>query len=261
VLRAYFGHHKCGTRWILGILDEAAVTAGLRTHEVFRSTLGPGDLAAAAREHRPDIIQVTNARARWLAELGELRGFHVVRDPRDVLVSAYFSHRNSHPTGDFWTNLDRIRDRLDAASKSEGLLHELDLRRGQFSAMLGWRPRPDVLEIRMEDLTVASEAGFEEIFRFLDLLGDRPGQVTASTLRDIVAANSFEALSGGRAAGESDETSHYRKGVAGDWVEHFEPVHLAVFGAQWTDLLLALGYETDPDWWRARFEALASGAA
>jgi hypothetical protein len=249
---AYFGHHKCGTRWILKVLDDVAESAGLTTHEVFRLSTTADELVAAVAEHRPDVLQFTNARPEPVAALGALRGFHVVRDPRDVVVSAYFSALGSHPTGEWWSDLDRIRARLQRASKRDGLLYAMDLRYGQFVAMRDWQPRPDVLEVRMEDLTTRPDR-WVEVLSFLGLLGDGERQVAGSALREIVARHGFEQLSGGRRPGEADESSHYRKGVAGDWVEHFEPVHVAAFASRWNDLVLGLGYESDPDWWRAAY--------
>jgi hypothetical protein len=53
---------------------------------------------------------------------------------------------------------------------------------------------------------------------------------------------------GGRAPGEEDVTSHYRKGVPGDWKLHFGPAHIDYFKQHYNDLLLKLGYEQSPDW-------------
>jgi hypothetical protein len=40
-------------------------------------------------------------------------------------------------------------------------------------------------------------------------------------LRGVVANNRFENLTGGRKAGEEDIFAHERKGVSGDWRNHF----------------------------------------
>ena len=64
----------------------------------------------------------------------------------------------------------------------------------------------------------------------------------------IVDRHRFSRKAGGRERGVEDAHNHYRKGVAGDWRNHFEPVHVEYFKRNYNDLLLRLGYETDPHW-------------
>ena len=53
---------------------------------------------------------------------------------------------------------------------------------------------------------------------------------------------------GGRKAGEEDRGSFIRKGVAGDWVNHFGPTAARRFDELAGDALVAVGYEEDRDW-------------
>lgn len=242
-LLAYFGHHKCATQWMKGIVAEVCSVVG-RTQLVFA---GPKefnhDLAGAVPDPRSTFLCLVSADRRFLAGLGPLRGFHVIRDPRDVVVSAYFSHRYSHP---IYGDLDDYRKKLNEVSESEGLFLEMDRRRNQFEMMRRWDyERPDILELRMEHLTTDAGSVVPRIFEFLGL-GERDG-LTPAVLQGIVARRDFKKLAG-RAPGEEDVTSHLRKGVAGDWVNHFGPEHVAYFKEQFGDLLQALGYETSADW-------------
>lgn len=82
--------------------------------------------------------------------------------------------------------------------------------------------------------------------RLRRLFGDTP--ITPELIARIVQQHSFEINSGGRRIGEEDQRHHYRKGIAGDWRNYFEPVHIAEFKRRYNDMLLELGYETDPDW-------------
>jgi hypothetical protein len=46
-----------------------------------------------------------------------------------------------------------------------------------------------------------------------------------------------------RTVGQVDENSHYRKGVAGDWVNHLTEAHLEVFYRRYPGLVERFGYE------------------
>ncbi|MEO0975506.1 MAG: sulfotransferase domain-containing protein, partial [Pseudomonadota bacterium] len=66
-------------------------------------------------------------------------------------------------------------------------------------------------------------------------------------LDDIVTKSSFEFRTG-RQRGEEAKGRFDRKGVAGDWVNHFSDEDKARFKAIAGDLLITLGYEKDDDW-------------
>jgi hypothetical protein len=63
-----------------------------------------------------------------------------------------------------------------------------------------------------------------------------------------VEAASFERLSEGREQGQEDTSSFYRKGVAGDWKNHFTERDKRIFKKEAGELLIELGYERDLDW-------------
>ena len=75
-----------------------------------------------------------------------------------------------------------------------------------------------------------------------------PQKLPAERMLGIVWERDFKRLSGGRKVGQQDVKSHYRKGVPGDWKNHFKPEHVAHFKRHYNDLLLKYGYETNPDW-------------
>ena len=67
-------------------------------------------------------------------------------------------------------------------------------------------------------------------------------------LLGIVYSERYEKLTAGRAKGAEDSKSHYRKGVGGDWVNHFTPALVDAFKERYGDLVVRLGYEADEDW-------------
>jgi len=58
----------------------------------------------------------------------------------------------------------------------------------------------------------------------------------------------FSNKSKGRLRGQEDVKNHYRKGVAGDWGNHFNQEHRRFFKDNYNDLLIKLGYEKSSNW-------------
>ena len=71
--------------------------------------------------------------------------------------------------------------------------------------------------------------------------------VDQDRLKNIVANHSFEALSG-RKAGTEDPDAFIRKGIVGDWKNHFGTEAAQVFDHHFGETLVKLGYETDRGW-------------
>jgi len=301
---AYFGHHKCASTWIRGIVEEVLREAGY-TYSIavdpnspqgrgrltdYRTTVSREGLRAYADETRVDFLSCITAdfeqAAALLNDSNETRGFHVIRDPRDIIVSAYFSHRNSHPV-DGLPHYAKHRAALLELPKDEGLLLEMEFSAQCLHDIRSWDYNQDaVLELKMEDLTARPYEGFLEIFEFLGLMSwdsmyrmrekaahfirtslNRfstrhplldtlrcPVPVTGEMLLGRVYDHRFKKKTGGRKPGESNPNSHYRKGVAGDWINHFTPTHVEYFSENFDDLLLVTGYESEP-WTLARFES------
>lgn len=279
-LLAFFGHHKCASTWIHRILSEYSRHAGLELAYLYDSKQFDGDLPAYVDRTGTDLISYVNAETGHIAGLPPFRAFHVVRDPRDLLVSAYFSHLHSHPTK-AWPELVGHRERLKSVSKTEGLILEVEFLDFAFNAMRDWDyDRPDVLELKQEELTRSPYDGFLRAFNFLGVLDpaefDKNARLShwrnvvrnmaaervpglsglhvplrlfpAERLLGIVYENRFDKLAGGREAGKEDVKSHYRKGTPGDWRNHFDPEVLSAFRQRHGDLVTLLGYESEEDW-------------
>lgn len=287
----FFGHHRCASSWADDIFRTVARELRLRHATCHATAVFGHALRAYVERHRLDCVAYTNADYREVEGLAPYRGFHVIRDPRDVAVSCYFSHRYSHRLDEQWLGLADRRAHLTRLSPDEGLLHEIEQLDGQFACMRSWRyDDPDVLELTMETLTADPYQHLLRIFRFLGLLdterfslarravsvlakglrtaegitGDRitfpfgPRRIAAERLLGIAWDHEFEKIAGGRSPGNEDPLSHYRKGTPGDWRNHFRPAHVAAFKARYPGLVPALGYEPDDDWGVAEPDARAA---
>lgn len=204
-----------------------------------------GDIIAFRDAHPFDLWCYTNADYVFVRPLDTI-GFHVVRDPRDVVVSGYFSHLRTHPDAG-WPRLRLYRPYLQSLSKEEGLMKEIEFSGVFLQQMLSWdyRAKPAILELRFEDMIARQRDSFRTVLEHMGLM---PSMLKPEALDAILAKHSFEQLSGGRSPGQEDASSHYRRGVPGDWRNHFTREHRAYFKSLYNPLLRKLGYEEREDW-------------
>ena len=279
-LFAFYGHHKCATMWINRII--ATVCGKLALH--FDAVYGPddfdGDLAAYIATRDVDFISLGNAQLDHVRNLREHLGFHIIRDPRDITVSAYFSHLHSHSTSK-WSELVEYREKLQSVPQDEGLMLEIENRSGEFRDLSTWDyNQENILEVRFEDLVLHSYDNLLRIFGHLQLLDERdyripgrartlalelidyltrnrasalcraikPDALSGAEVLIIAWRNRFQARAAGRKVGEENRLSHFRKGQPGDWRNHFKPEHKRLFKELYPNLLTELGYENADDW-------------
>jgi hypothetical protein len=273
-LLAYFGHHKCASTWIADIVFDVCSVAGLRAASVHNPRGFGGDLAGFVEARPIDFLLYVNANWEYASPMRDFIGFHVIRDPRDIIVSSYFSHLHSHPTDD-WPELVEHRKELQGVDEEEGILVVLDFLSDVLDDIGSWHyGDPRVIELKMEDVVRSPEVIFQRVFGALGVMDPSMGRARASlvtalaeakrrrrravpvrlvplpaaVVEDAVRRHAFEKKAGGRRPGSEDVRSHYRKGVLGDWVNHFTPKHRRVFKERYGELLVRLGYEMGPDW-------------
>lgn len=139
---------------------------------------------------------------------------HIVRDPRDCTVSAWFH------------NLRVTAAALQSEYRSMSAFVPHSMRvwvRGvtaweHFSATRS----AHCVTVRYEDLVAQSSVELYRLFRFLGVATD------AATIAGCIAAGDFTRLSGGRQPGMEDRASLLRQGLPGDWRGHFSPEDASV---------------------------------
>ena len=168
------------------------------------------------------------------------KAFYVVRDPRDALVSWYFSARFSHRPID---PIPWLRARLEAVDFEDGMIFLVDALAnwGFFECQRSWfargRADPAVRIFRYEDLA-RDETAF-----LRDLLGYLGVEMSDQEFRGLCERHAFARYAKGRDKGMEDHSSHYRRGASGDWREKFTGKIRAHFRATTGDLAAVLGYE------------------
>ncbi|HAT66576.1 MAG TPA: hypothetical protein DCS66_18610, partial [Flavobacteriaceae bacterium] len=244
------------------------------------------DINKEIASEKLDWISYTNAEYETVKKIeGPFKGFHVIRDPRDIVVSSYFSHLETH-SDYMWPELNDYRAELKSLDINEGIyatMRHLEAMKidGEpvpiFDCMGNWNyNNKDILEIRFEDITRNPFIEIPIIFDHLGLLATSWKSVPNSSIKQpireaisrlkvrkfdgkretipletllyFIYKHDFYFKSKGRDKGKNDVKSHYRKGTSGDWKNYFTEEHKKHFKERYGDLLIQLGYEANNDW-------------
>lgn len=245
---------KTGSQWLMSMLNDPDVVlrSGMfHYHYQSRQYLGPDPRPIRDREFTspfPSRAIVSPVFIGYRAFQrtpfrGDYRAFFVLRDPREFLVSWYFSSKNSHVASrGVNPGMVKARETLESLSLAEGLAWGIEeiQRRGHFGAMQEWLEAddPHVRVYRFEDFVGPNRlATFADLFAFLRL------PATSTQLRELLDAYSFARLSG-RKPGVVDEKSHLRAGGAVTWPKYLSREHLEALGSIFdVPRLRKLGYE------------------
>ncbi len=166
---------------------------------------------------------------------------HILRDPRDVLVSRFY-HDLAYVSPamiEIFTKKGSITGRLQR--NRAWMRPYFELRR---DALLHYFSQTEFLTERYrrvlyEDL-LADTAG--EIARVVDFLGC---ECDEEELERIVHKYSFETITGGI---QERRDSFIRKAREGDWRTYFDRRLVDILGPEFLELVAALGYEKDSRW-------------
>ena len=243
--------HKTASQWIRRIMDDYRIYrhCGLQVYN-YEDNLPGGTDGRPLHERTfnepfPERtiatpIYVDLPGFQTIPKPDDFRAFFVMRDPRDYLVSLYYSLKISHRLN---PRIAVARENLLHLPEEEGLkmLIERMGEYGQMAALHSWqegRGGDERLRLfRYEDLTGDKQfAAWEQLFLHCDI------RIPAAQLRAVLEDNAFSKLTKGRERGIEDVTAHLRKGVAGDWKNHFTPAVKKKFRETTGTLVEQLGY-------------------
>jgi hypothetical protein len=214
----------------------------------------------------------------WDYDPSLARSIYVVRDGRDVMVSTYFNVTKAYMLRKHaLSELSPISPARIAgftvgrfAVLSRRLEHlfgrnfdPADVRRNLPRFIEAEMQKPFIVEARSPwpqhvRKWLDSSDSFTCV-KYEEMLADTRGTM-AELLRDylesepvetdldyVVRRYSFKRLTG-RERGEESRSSDARKGISGDWRNHFTPESRSIFTHYAGDLLIELGYEPDDQW-------------
>ncbi len=229
--------HKCGSNWFRRLFRDAAGTHGanIRVAQPNADPINTPVDTGAARTLA--LYRTDTAEAVLEAAAPDDPVILCLRDPKDVLISQYFSWKKTHENNS--EVILRARAKLNELSPKLGqryLVHKELL--PYCKAVATWLPQ--------------IAAGRAHLLKYEDLLRDFAGAMgpaldlaglplDAAGLAALEAKYSFSSVTK-RAPGTEDISNHYRKGVAGDWQNHFDNRLSELFDDRYGPLCDALGY-------------------
>ncbi|MEM8674939.1 MAG: tetratricopeptide repeat protein [Cyanobacteria bacterium P01_G01_bin.67] len=233
---------KTASQWFRSIFNDPTVYqyTGLVTHPYvqlglksasFSNPLPQGTIATHLYIDYPTYLSILKP--------SHYKTFFVLRDPRDAVVSWYFSARYSHVLTSI---IPELRRDLAKINFSHGLKYMIDRLEefGYFEAQRSWssvaQDRENIAIFRYEDLVDSNNAFLRKLFDYLAI------EIPETDLIALGDRHKFATITRGRTQGQENIKSHYRKGISGDWKNYFDNSTLNHFQQVTGNLVETLGY-------------------
>lgn len=230
-------HHKVGTAWFIRVLKSISRYYGLNFQCCPQN----------------DLKRDTDIFLEYMSQINpdklpDFVGSHMIRDPRDIVVSGYFYHLW---TKEEWAHIPRkslknqtYQAYLNSLNFEAGLLAEMEgTSKEVIEAMSNWNYQSsEFIEFKYEDIIQDEQKVFSQIFKHYGFK-DRAIQQCLQLAEQF----SFKNISK-RSRGTVKPKSHLRSGKIGQWKKLFSDRHKRRFKKLFGDVVVKLGYEANNDW-------------
>ena len=230
-------HHKTGTAWMSSIFERIADEYKLQFFtNNFEKHLKDKQWNILLNDHSQFNLSLYN---KFL-----YKGIHIIRDPRDIIVSGTFYHCKSkekwlHKKKREYNGLT-YQEKINSYSLiDDKMMFEMENSAIEnLNHIANWNyDNNNFLEVKYEHLIADIDLIlFHKIYTFLGFTGKEITQCL-----DISYQNSMF-------SGEVKKSVHVRSGKSKQWKLYFKPRHKKRFLELYGDLLINLGYELNNDW-------------
>lgn len=230
-------HHKTGTVWFQNIFkDIASYFSLLYATENLKDDLDYNDFHFVLNHHSQfDFTKLNEI---------DYKGIHIIRDPRDMIISSTFYHQKSKES---WLHVSKkefngltYQEKINSFDTfEEKAIFEinnsagnniLDIKKWDYS-------NDNFLEVKYEEVIQDYNLQkFHDIFEFLGFHGE--------FIPDLLRISWKNSLF----SGEVKSNKHVRSGDARQYQKHFTPKLKKEFKNEFGDLLVKLGYEENNNW-------------
>lgn len=249
MLKVFFGHHKCASQWSTLIIERLCNELGWKLVIAYQETIDKhGSLAQLIKDESPEFLIIPESRQSRVSEINiPFKGFHIIRDPRDIIVSCYFSHKTTHKVKQQIPTAEH-KQKLNELPFEEGMDYEISVSKVFIENLYSWDFSDDrIFETKFDEVTKDPKISFANILVFLEVI--KPGKghpsigliafynrvmrrvrlhtlcikmkySTRSRLQRILKELNFGNLQKGPRKSLGDTTDHYRTGRSGDFRNH-----------------------------------------
>lgn len=262
-----FGHHKAGSTLLTKIFGQICEFYGWRFGYVLEKTEGFSS--------NDDIILFAHSLIDKSLLEKPFVGIHLIRDPRDIIVSGYLYHLRTkekwcvnkdfslnspikspqvpflkqHCSEEWKRNYLKslkncsYQENLLNLSRSDGLIFEMNnFASWTIQQMIDWEyTNPLILEIKFEDLMTDFDNTVTNMIDFCNICKNDSDR---NTIFQIAKRHDLSSKSDQQIASMKHITS--RK--TNRWQDYFEQIHKDLFIEKFGDILIQLGYEKNNSW-------------
>jgi hypothetical protein len=229
---------KTGSQWIKAVFGDPRIEkrSGLKVFPQYRYEEGEFKKRFPSNTFVPGLY-ISPALYREIKKPYNYRTFYVIRDPRDIVVSWYYSTRDFHPLmGQIGTH----REQLKELNFEDGIAYCIKELSMKFNYMRNWYYEAQSEEciklFKFEELTADPINSFDRIFEHCKI------DVERKTLEIVLQDYSKERMRKRDLENKETDQSHYRE-KASKWEEAFNKQHIELFQDVNGDLLDLLDYE------------------
>ena len=248
----HFSYHKCMTSFFQKVYGQIGQEFGF-FHKHYNAVWDDFRKEALAKDRKIKILSVNNVPID-LDGIPEYRGTHLIRDPRDLLVSGYKYHlwcneewvkipmsdkfksmiclNELSVSNDVSESYQQLLNRVDSTS---GYFLEYHWRKRHYNQMLNWDySNPDILEIKYEQLFNNEVNIFETIFRHIGVQ-----EKLIEKCKSVVERHSFKNL---KEQGKTGNRMHASKGIPNQWQSEIPDTISDLFHREQSKLIKLLDY-------------------
>ncbi len=243
-------HHKTGTVWMRRVFNIGSDMLEIPRIRV-AGTRGEDQIPKTGRAV---VVSWDSAFSDGLLDRDDLRGLHMIRDPRDVLISGMRYHQIAPEAGEKSLHVPRpdlsgktYQQHLnELPTLHDKMLFEMEnMHLRTLTQMTDWRyDRPNIREVKYETLMKDHDRTmFGDVLDFLGFAG-----AEKETMLQIYWDNS---LFGGFKKKDDRPrriSLHIQSGEAAQWLSKLPRSVAEVYADRHGQALIDLGYETDFNW-------------
>jgi hypothetical protein len=232
-------YHKCASQWTLNVFRQLA---GIKNEFLYMGNREPENVNRILLNEKivtdpkfPGVgiwenINVKDEKFKSLFPPIS-NTVTVIRDPRDIIVSAYYSHKESHPVIEgLWKDLPVQRSVLLKLNKEDGLLSTIDFLAYQFNN-LKHLYKSKVTFFMFEDVVYNPYQLVNNILNVWDI------KATNINIKKVVDKYTLENLKSGKVKTPPFNSDHYRSGIPGEWKDVLSVKVLNKFHKKYPNLI------------------------